>query len=117
MLDVKRFLDSPLHAIRQTCTSSQLIILNVFSYKMLRFLQFLDKINTRRIAKTFPFRFLGDYYGDSLDVLFPQFPINFLPFLIVFLHISASVSTTSSGAFTVYPQCFPRFLFKILRMS
>ena len=31
MLDVKGFLDSPLHAIHQACKSSKLIILNVFN--------------------------------------------------------------------------------------
>ena len=74
ILDVKGFLDSPLHAIHQACKSSQLIILNVFKYNMSRFLKFWCKLNIRRIAKTCSFRFLRDYYGDFLDVMFSQFP-------------------------------------------
>ena len=111
MLDVEGFLDLPLHAIHQTCKSSQLIILNVFNYKMQRFLQFSGKLNTRKIVKTCPFRFLLDYYGDSRDVMFPQFPNHFLPFPMLFTHLSPSVSTIFSGVSTVSPQCFPRFLF------
>ena len=61
MLDVKRFLDSPLHAIDLNCKSSQLIILNVFKYKMSRFLQFWCKLNTQGIVKTSPFRILCNY--------------------------------------------------------
>ena len=52
-----------------------------------------------------------DYYADSLDVMFSQFPNHFLPFAMVFPHVSPSVSTTSLGVFTVSPQCFPCFLF------
>ena len=40
MLDVKGFLDSPLHAIHETCKSSQLIIVNVFKDKMSSYLRF-----------------------------------------------------------------------------
>ena len=47
---------------------------------MWRFLQFCWKLNTRKIVKTCWFRFLRDYYGDSLDVIFPQFPNHFLPY-------------------------------------
>ena len=43
-------------------------------YKTLRFLRFWFKLNTHRIVKTCPFCFLRDSYGDSLDVMFPQFP-------------------------------------------
>ena len=59
------------------------------------FLQFWYKLNTRRIVKTCPFRFLRDCYGDSLDVMFPQFPNNLLPFPMVFPRV-----------FLVFPQ-FP----------
>ena len=52
-----------------------------------------------------------DYYGDSLDVMFLQFPNDSLPFPMVFRHGSPSVSTISSGVAAVFPQCFPRFLF------
>ena len=72
-VDVKRFLDSPLHAINETYKSSKLIISNVFKYEMARFLQFWCKLNTRRIVKTCPLRFLRDYYGGSLDVMFSSF--------------------------------------------
>ena len=74
-------------------------------------LQFWWKLNTRKIVKTCPFHFLRDYYGDFLDVMFPQFPNHFLPFSMVFSHVSSSVSTISSGVSTVAPQCFPGFLF------
>ena len=78
---------------------------------MSRFLQFWCKSNTRGIVKNSPFRFLRDYYGDSLDVMFPQFPNHFLPFPMMFPHVSPSVSTISSGVSTVSPQCLPPFLF------
>ena len=59
---------------------------------MSRFLQFWFKLNTREIVKTCQFRFLHDYYGDSLDVMFPQFltisyrfPWCFCMFPLVFL--------------------------------
>ena len=80
-------------------------------YKTLRFLRFWFKLNTHRIVKTCPFCFLRDSYGDSLDVMFPQFPNHFLLFPMVFLYVSPSVSTISSGISTVSSQCFPRFLF------
>ena len=70
-------------------------------------LQFWWKLSTCRIVKTCPFCFLCDYYGDSLDVMFPQFPNHFLPFPMVFSHVSSSVSMISSGVSTVSPQCFP----------
>ena len=112
MLDVKRFLDSPLHAIHYTYKSSQLIIFNIFKYKISRFLQFCYKLNTCEIVKTCPFRFLRDYYGNSFHVLLPQFPNHFLPFLMVFPHVSPSVSTIFSGVSTVSPQCSPVSFFR-----
>ena len=116
MLDLKGFLDSPLHKIHQTCKNSQQIISNVFKDKMLRFLQFWCKLITCRIFKTCPFCFLHNCYGVSLDVMFPQFPNHFRPFPMVFLHVSPSVSMISSGFSTVSPQCFPHFLFQILQI-
>ena len=68
---------------------------------MSRFLQFWCKLNTRRIVKTCPFRFLSDYHGDFLDVMFTQFPNHFLTVPMVFPYISPSVSTISSGVSTV----------------
>ena len=73
MLDVKGFLDSPLHAIHETCKSSQLIIVNVFKDKMSSYLRFQYKLNTRGIVKSCVLCFLRDYYGDSPDVVFPSF--------------------------------------------
>ena len=73
MLDVKGFLDSPLHAIHETCKSSQLIIVNVFKDKMSSYLRFWYKLNTRGIVKSCVLCFLHDYYGDSPDVVFPSF--------------------------------------------
>ena len=70
-----------------------------------------------RIVKTCPFRFLRDYYGDTLDVMFPQFPNYFLLFPLVFPHVSSSVSTIQLGVSTVSPQCFPRSLFQISRVG
>ena len=116
MLDVKGFLDSPLDTIHQTCKSSQIIILNVFQYKVPRILQFWYKSNTHKIVKTCPFRFLYNCYGDSLDVTLLQFSNHFLLFPMVFPHVSISVSTISLGVSTVSPQYFPRFLFQILRL-
>ena len=40
---------------------------------LLRYLQFWCKLNTHRIVKTCPFRFLRDYYSDSLYVMLAQF--------------------------------------------
>ena len=73
MLDVKGFLDSPLHAIHETCKSFQLIIVNVFKDKMSSYLRFWYKLNTRGIVKSCVLCFLRDYYGDSPDVVFPSF--------------------------------------------
>ena len=73
MLDVKGFLDSPLHAIHETCKSSQLIIVNVFKDKMSSYLRFWYKLNTCGIVKSCVLCFLRDYYGDSPDVVFPSF--------------------------------------------
>ena len=78
---------------------------------MLRILQFWCKLNICRIVKTCPFSFLREYNGDSLDVMFPQFPNHFPLFPMVFLHVSPSVSTISLGVSTVSSQCFPCFLF------
>ena len=110
MLDVKGFLDLPLHTIHQTYKSSQLIIFNEFKSRMSIFLQFWCKLNTCRIVKTCPFHFLHHYYGDSFNVMFLQFPNHLLPFPVVFLHVSPSVSTISLGVSTVSPECFPCFL-------
>ena len=92
MLDVKGFLDSPLHAIHETCKSSQLIIVNVFKDKMSSYLRFWYKLNTRGIVKSCVLCFLRDYYGDSPDVVFPSFlfisyrlPWCFRMFPLVFL--------------------------------
>ena len=52
---------------------------------MSTFFTILVHINTGRIVKSRPFRFLRDYYGYYLDVMFPQFPNHFLPFPVVFL--------------------------------
>ena len=115
MLDGRGFLDLPVHAIDKTCKGFQLIILNAFKYKLSRFLQFWCKLYTRGIVKTCLFRFLHDYYGNSFNDMFPQFPKHFLPFPMVFPHVSPSVSTISSGVATVSPHCFSRFLFWILQ--
>ena len=72
---------------------SQSIILNAFKYKMSRFLHFGGKLNTRGTVKTV----LRDYYCDTLNVMFPQFPNHLIPFLMVFRHVTPSVSTFSSG--------------------
>ena len=68
---------------------------------MSRFLLFWSKLITHGIVKTCLFRFLHDYYGDSLDVMFGQFLKHFLPFTMVFPHVSPSGSTISSGVSTV----------------
>ena len=75
------------------------------------FFTILVHIYTGRIVKSRPFRFLRDYYGYYLDVMFPQFPNHFLPFPMVVLYVSRGVFTIPSGVFTVSSQCFPRFLF------
>ena len=54
---------------------------------MLRFLQFLCKLNTNKIVKTCLFPFVRDCYVNSLDVMFPQFPNHFLLFPMVFPHV------------------------------
>ena len=76
---------------------------------MSRFLQFRCKLNTRGIVKTCSFCLLRNYYGDSLDVMFLQFPNHFLPFPMVFPHVSSSVSEISSGISTVSPVSYSRF--------
>ena len=78
---------------------------------MTRFLKFWCTLNTRRFAKTCPFRFLSNYYGESLDAMLSQFPNHYLPFPMMFLYISPSVSTISLSDSTDSPQYFSRFLF------
>ena len=39
----------------------------------------------------------------------PQFPNHFLPFPMVFLHVSPSVSMTFLGVSTVFPSVLPPF--------
>ena len=73
---------------------------------MSRFVQFWCKLNIREIFKTCPFRFC-DYYGDSHDVIFPQFPNHFPPFPVLFPHVSSSVYTIFLGVSTVSSQFFP----------
>ena len=84
-------------------------------YKISRFLQFWFKLNIYRIVKTCLFLFPCDY-DDSPHGMFLQFPNHFLTFPMVFPHVSPSVSTIS-GVSTVSPQCFPPFLFQILRST
>ena len=87
-----------LHAVHYTCKSSQLIILNVFKYKKSTFLKLWCKLNTHQIVKTYPFCFLCDYFGDSLDVMFPHFPNHFHLCFYDFL-----------GCFYCFPLVFPPF--------
>ena len=75
------------------------IISNVFKHKISRILVQIKY--TRKLVKTCPFRFLYDYYDDSLDNMFPQFPNHFLLFSIVFPQVFSSVSTISLGVSTV----------------
>ena len=53
-----------------------------------------------------------DYQGGPLNFMFPRFPNCFLPFLLVFLHVSSGVSTVSSGVFFVSPKCSRVFYFR-----
>ena len=119
MLDVKRFLDSPLHLTHQTCKSSQLIFLNVFKHKMYRVLRLLCRLNTHTIFKTFSFRFLCDYYGDSVDVMLHQFPNHFLPLPTMFQHGVSALGEAYYyiGVSTVSLWSFLRFLFQVLRLN
>ena len=43
--------------------------LNVFKYKMSRFLLDFNFADAREIVNTCPFHFFRDYYGDSLNVI------------------------------------------------
>ena len=52
-----------------------------------------------------------EYYGHSVNAVFPRFFNRFLPFPMVFSHVSPSVSTVSSDVSSVSPRCFPSFLF------
>ena len=54
-----------------------------------------------------------DYHGDSLNFMFPRFANCFLPFPLVFPHVSPGISTVSFGVSPVSTQCFPCFLFRI----
>ena len=68
----------------------------------------------------FCFRNLN-YQGDShqctivrvilINAMFPLFPNCFLPFPLVFPHVSPGVSTVSFGVSPDSPQCLPCFLF------
>ena len=89
-----------LHAIYETCKSFHLIILNVFKYKMSRFLQFWSKLNTRGIVKTCLFRFLRDYFCVIITVI-PSM-LCFPSFLII--------SYRFSWFFRCFHECFYDFL-------
>ena len=119
ILDVKVFLDSLLQAIHQTCISSHLITLNVFKYKISRFLKFWCKLNTRRIFKTCPFRFcmikimipsmLSSPNFLTISYRFPwcfhMFPLAFLRFPWMFLLFPLSVSPVSHFRFCSFCVC------------
>ena len=85
--------------------------LKKFSINILKciFLQFWWKLNTRRIVKTCPFRFMCDCYGDSLDVIFLQFPNHFLPFPMVFFPCFPWCSYDFLRCFYCFPSAFPQF--------
>ena len=124
MLDVKGFLDSPLHAIHETCKSSQLIIVNVFKDKMSSCLRFWYKLNTRGIVKSCVLCFLRDYYGDSPDVVFPSFlfisyrlPWCFRMFPLVFLRFPRVFLLFPIGASPVSYFRFCKKLKKAVRKS
>ena len=61
-----------------------------------------------RYISPFGFRKLNSrgYHCDSLDVMFPRFPNCFLPFPLVFPHVSPNVSTVSFG---ISPVSYFRF--------
>ena len=109
MLNVKGFLDSPLDAIHQICKSSQVIILNVFQYKMSNILQFVaNQIHTELLK---PARFVFCViimvipsmlcFSSFLTIsycfpwCFRMFPLVFLRFPWVFLMFPLSVSPVS----------------------
>ena len=50
-----------------------------------------------------------DYHGDSLNVMFHRFPNCFLPFPLVFPHVSLGVSTVSFGVSPGLPAVFALF--------
>ena len=67
-----------------------------------------DRYILPRYTLSFCFRNLNsrDYHGDYLNVMFPR-PNCFLPFHLVFPHVSLGVSTVSFAVSPVFPQCFP----------
>ena len=72
-------------------------------------LQFWWKLIILKILKTCLFRFLRDYYGDSLYVMFLQFPNHFLPFPMVFSHVSQCFNDFLRCLYC-FPSVFPCFL-------
>ena len=84
---------------------------------MSRILQFSCKLNTRRLVKSCPFRFLRDYSGNSLDVMFSQFPNHFLSFSMVFPHVSPSVSRFPWMFLLFSLSVFPVFYFRFSKHS
>ena len=120
ILDVIEFLGSPLSAIHQTCKSSLLIILNVFDFAIKKTCNFYI-FCAREILKIYQFRLPRDYLGDSLNIMILWFSNSFLPFPMLFPHVSPSVSVVSSGVssislfFCFFYQCFACFLFQLLR--
>ena len=67
---------------------------------MLRFLQFSCRLTASLIVKICPFRCLCGYYGDSLDVMFPNF---------LFPTDSYGVFACFVGCLYCFPSLFPAF--------
>ena len=68
------------------------------------------QIKSSENVKICPFRLLGDCYGDSLDVMFSQFPNHFLPFPQMFLRVTTIPQVFLLFPLNVSPVSYFRFL-------
>ena len=68
------------------------------------------QIKSSKNVKICPFRLLRDYYGDSLDVIFSQFPNHCLPLPQMFLRVTTIPQVFLLFPLSVSPVSYFRFL-------
>ena len=105
ILDVKEFLDSPLHLIHYTCKNSQLIILIVFKSKIQKFFLFFKKKNACFVFYVIIMVITSMLCFSSFLTISYRFPWCSRMFFLLFLRFP-----------WVFLLCFPCFLFRFCNL-